>query len=97
MNIELLLEARLIPANSTVTKITGTKPYTIKEEIKVYSGPDVKVEIKIYGGPVFFLADEKGYLIAVSAHDVLKLTLPIDEAISLLETIKENNEMEHGS
>lgn len=70
----LLIPLYLAPDGATVFKHTGTKPYTVRYEIKIYSdGPcDNKARILKADG-VMFLVDASGTITAVPVDKTVRL------------------------
>ena len=80
--MKVLLPAGQIPDGTVVTKRTGTKPYTLKESVKVYGEPSQRQEIK--GDGVRFLVSADGGINAVSETVELLAELDDDEIQELL-------------
>lgn len=61
--MKLILEAKSIPVGSTVTKKTGEKEYTIRDDIKIYgsTSPEQKEtlrELKADAGTRFMVSND---------------------------------------
>ena len=69
MNIKILLPARLIPIGSNVTKRTGEKVYTIKNEIRFFGGEDKFPTIRSDKDTRFLVADNS--IVVVSGETEL--------------------------
>lgn len=85
MNIKVLLQAKYIPDNYTVTKATGQKKYTITRKLPLYGDG---VQIKEVDPNVMFLSSKDGVNI-ISSDTVLAIEGEIFEIIILLSHIKE--------
>jgi hypothetical protein len=42
--MKVLIQARSIPVGSTVTKKTGDKPYTLRDDVKIYGSTQEQTE-----------------------------------------------------
>ena len=54
---KMILPSWQIPLNSTVTKITGQKPYTLKDRVIVYGEAGDKRELRANDGTVFIVSN----------------------------------------
>ncbi len=86
--ISIILPASKIPDGETVYKVTGEKPYAIRREIKVFGDEDKRKFTSTEG--TAFLVDQSGSIQVVPADMKLRLDLPPEEAIELLEIIYGN-------
>ena len=68
--MKVLLPASMIPLDSTVTKRTGDKKYTLRKELRVFSIDKTEQKIKADSGTVF-LVSEKGDANAVPGDEEL--------------------------
>jgi len=78
--IKVILPARDIPEGSTVTKITGTKKYTISSTVKFYGGEEKYPHVES-DGTVRFLLSEGGDVNVISHNLELKWKVSPQELV----------------
>jgi hypothetical protein len=88
--VGLILEAKDIPDNTVVTKITGEKEYVLRHELKVYShmGANVYNEISLDFKPLFLIARADCSIRAIDPDTKLKVSLALSGAIEFLQNVE---------
>ena len=86
LRLKVILPAARIPEGKIITKVTGTKQYTILSSIKIHSADSASIqssEVKAVEG-VKFLVDRKGSFTAIPDTLELLTELDIDEIHKLI-------------
>lgn len=92
--VGLILEARLIPDGTEVSKVTGEKKYILRRELKIYSrqkdwSSESLVEVRVNDDykPVFLIDPETGTINVVSPSSKLRVDRELDEIKDFVEEI----------
>lgn len=69
MAMKVILEAKDIPDNSLVTKITGDKKYRLKNDLKVYNAGSngVEIQVRTDGNVKFLISEDSRYSTIIEA------------------------------
>jgi hypothetical protein len=89
--IKLILPANQIPVESTVTKKTGDKKYTLRKELRVFSIDKTEQKIKAENGTVFIVS-EKGDANAVSGTEELVWHATNNAALEFLQEKEDDSD-----
>jgi len=83
--LSLILPAALIPDGTTVCKVTGSKPYKVRREIKIYG--ENRQEITTDQGLCFLVSDDASI---TCIKDTLRLRIDFASPIEIAEFIDMN-------
>lgn len=92
--MRLIIEASRIRVGASVTKVTGTKRYILRDTVTVYSkNTEVCPQQKLANAGVRFLVDpELGHIEAIAATQELSWPLTGKELRKLLEDLVDEEE-----
>lgn len=90
--ITIILPASRIPDGTTVRKVTGSTPYTLQREIKVYMAPGLDKPAPIKTEGVVFLVGEGGSINGYADTTKFALDMDEDDALEMLQGWRDERE-----